>query len=686
MSQPARRIAPTFPETGAVPLSDTLPAAKQSTEPLLRIHIIGELRATTFLGDDVLPRGRKAQAILGCLCLAAGKPLRRSDLAAMLWDRVPADQARASFRQAFRELTVPLGALADEIFETGRETIQLNTHLCWIDALAVTAPSHGSRSKLAHHLKGDLLEKLDDVSMSFGQWVVAKRARFAEQLRALLEYEAGQGAPESPAGQRADIARRLIEVCPTYEGAWRVLMRALIDMKQPGEALEEYARCRRTLAALLDVQPSPETHALYQAIRASLRAEQGVIDFVHIPPSQAAGVAQPSAAGRSRLRVGVLPFHATGPLADDALLLGHEVVTELQRFRWFDIITLSRGGFTGAAQNGDLIHRNGLDFVIDGALSGVGDVQQVDVRMLEMTPYAAPVWSDRIDLAADEPYRIDEVTARIVARIDPVIAFIQPKQREGQGATALLRRAIPLMYSMKREKYEEAGELLRRAIKEDPRNAKAAAWGAYWQVFHVGQGWAPDPAQAFATAKGLARAAVEIDPEDAEAHGIYGHICSFLNKDFDAALRHFERSLRLNPNLGHVWALSAVTRCYIGEPDDALARMDRYRDLAPYDPFFSFFEGVYAIAYIIKEDYARAAAVGRRMVEGHPQFSNAYKPLIAALGHLGLYAEATLYLGRLLKLEPHFTIAFFARVYPFGRDSDRQRYLQGLRLAGVPEV
>jgi DNA-binding SARP family transcriptional activator/TolB-like protein len=685
MSRPAHRLASIFPRASAqlLPL-----AGKQSQEPLVRIHIIGEMRASTFLGDDVLPRGRKAQAILGCLCLAAGMPLRRGQLAAMLWDRVPPDQARASFRQAFRELTVPLGDLADEIFEADRETIRLNVDLCWIDALAVTAPLDGDvRRDLAGHCQGDLLAKLDDVSTSFSQWVVDKRAQFVEQLRCLLEREAGEDAKESPASQRADIALRLIDFCPTYEGAWRVLMRALTDMERPAQALEEYIRCEHTLQTLLGVKPSPETRALHAAMRASLYAEQGVIDFVHIPPRQAAALVQPAPLARKRLRVGVLSFRAPASLQDDALLLSHEVVTELQRFRWFDVISLNGGESAGTPQNRDLIHRNGLDFVIDGALSGAGNVQRVDVRMLEMTQYAAPIWSDRITVAGEESYRIDEVTARIVARIDPVIAFIQPK-REGQGATALLRRAIPLMYSMNREKYQEAGGLLTQAIAEDPKNAKAAAWGAYWQVFYVGQGWARDQdrGEALATAKHLARTAVDIDPEDAEAHGIHGHICSFLDKDFDAALRHFERALRLNPNLGHAWALSAVTHCYIGEPDDALARMDRYRDLAPYDPFFSFFEGVYAIAYIIKGDYARAAEVGRRLVATHPKFSNAYKPLIAALGLLGLREEAKSYVERLADLEPDFTVALFGKTYPFRREQDRERYMEGLRLAGVREA
>jgi hypothetical protein len=36
-------------------------------------------------------------------------------------------------------------------------------------------------------------------------------------------------------------------------------------------------------------------------------------------------------------------------------------------------------------------------------------------------------------------------------------------------------------------------------------------------------------------------------------------------------------------------------------------------------------------------------------------------------------------------LEPHFTVAHFGKVYPFRRGSDRERYMEGLRRAGVPE-
>ncbi len=67
---------------------------------------------------------------------------------------------------------------------------------------------------------------------------------------------------------------------------------------------------------------------------------------------------------------------------------------------------------------------------------------------------------------------------------------------------------------------------------------------------------------------------------------------------------------------------------------------------------------------MFKGDYRQAAIVGRRAVAANAEFSNAYKPLIAALGHLGRIEEAGPYVERLLQLEQNFTIKRFIELYP----------------------
>jgi adenylate cyclase len=261
----------------------------------------------------------------------------------------------------------------------------------------------------------------------------------------------------------------------------------------------------------------------------------------------------------------------------------------------------------------------------------------------------------------------------------------QPKRRERYGATGLLLLAIPMTFSMEREQYEEAGRLIQHALTLEPDNAMVEAWAAHWHLFYGGQGWAKDFDKTNEQVQRHALKAITLDPENAEALGIYAHSCSRIGGDFDRALVFFDRALRLNPSSAFNWALSALTYCYIGEPDAALQRLKRYRELASPELYFSYFKSFYTIAYAFKGDYERAVLAGRRAVEANPDFVNGYKPLIASLGHLSRREEAQVFLNKLLSLEPNFTVEKFAQTYPIKKASDRERYVEGLRLAGVPE-
>jgi DNA-binding SARP family transcriptional activator len=679
-----------FVGSAAAPARDS-----ESSRVIARIHLLGPMRATSYLGQDILPRGRKARAILGCLCLASGKRVARSRLAAMLWDRVPEFQARASFRQSYRELVVAFGPLAKELISADRETIVLNTSACWIDSLAVLAPDFAQnthRSELAAYCSGELLEELDGITVASDHWLMSERTRFVERRRGLLEDELSHArGVNADAHERAEIARRLIMFDPTHEGASRILMRALADMGERPQALREFARCRDALKFTLDVEPSPETCALYEAIRSfAVREEKDQAPAPPEQPRKRAKTAAP-AASRNRPRVGVLPFLAARSSRDEdmALSMSQEIAAALARFRWFDVIApvaLKRPD--GASSlNDDVLRPNELDFVLDGALTSGAEKYQISVRLLDLTQYATPVWSDRFELGVDELHKLDEVvTAKIVARIDPVILYIegQPKRREKHGATSLLLRAIPLFYSMDKASFEECGRLIDEALKIDPENSMVLGWAAFWRIARVGQGLTRDVETTFQIAEDLALRALKSDPENAEAMGYYAHSCSW-KKDFAGALHWFDRALRLNPNLPVVWGLSAVAHCYIGDYKEALRRMDRYRELAPFDPYFGFYETIDAIAHLMGRNYQTAVTIGQRVAKANPGFVNASKPLIAALGHLGKGDQAKPYIEKLLAIEPKFTVKSHGETYPFANDYDRLHYMEGLRLAGVPE-
>jgi DNA-binding SARP family transcriptional activator/TolB-like protein/Tfp pilus assembly protein PilF len=658
----------------------------------VRIHLLGALRAISYLGEDLVPRGRKARAILGYLCLHAGQRVPRAKIASLLWDRVPDHQARASLRQSLRELLLAFGPLADEILETDAEMVRLNQRACWVDSAAILAGPHPAnllRTDLAALCEGELLEDLNGISEAFDEWLLMERARFATEITGVFDEELHQIAQaDVPAERRAGLARRIIACDPTHEGASRILMTALADLGEKAQALREFERCRMAMRSRLEVEPSAESRALYDRLRSATarQSEPALGSPSHISPRPSAVASAPAA---SRLRIGVIPFQVTGEENTQlAFSLSQEIASALARFRWFDVVSALTPQPQLAQWDEAFLRAKGWHYAVEGNLISGADKISISIRLLDIGQDIRPVWSDRFEVAShmlDQLY--DRVVAPVVARIDPVILFIEGQEavQRRSGATGLVLQALPLLLLLKRDRFGKAGDLLDEALREDPKNAKAAAWKALWHVIHIGQGWAPEPAEDREKAQELAFRAVKNDPESAEAHAVCGHICAFLEKDLDSAVHYFDVASRLNPNIAFIWAMSAATYCYLGQPDVALKNLARYKHLASLDPTAHFWDSVFTTAYNLKGDFEQAYRHGRRFVRENPDFSNGYKPLIAALGHLGRRDEAAPYVQRLLQLEPHFTIARFIGSYPLARQEDRDNYARGLELAGVPK-
>jgi tetratricopeptide (TPR) repeat protein/TolB-like protein len=392
---------------------------------------------------------------------------------------------------------------------------------------------------------------------------------------------------------------------------------------------------------------------------------------------------------RRRSRIAVLPFAGGGSDKAEnlAFALAHEITAALGRSCRFDVIAgMTMESAVAGCVREHQFRRMHLDYLVDLTVEEKGRETEINIRLLDLDGAAQPIWSKRLDPMNYGVHQVgDLVATHIVNHLDPAAAPIEDTltKRKRYGATGFLHRALPLMFSMEREKFRQAGQLLKFALELEPDDGEIAAWAARWQHFNVMLGYAEHSMQQQIKIRELALRAIRANPDNAEGLGIYGHCCAFIEKQFDEALRYFDRSFRINSNLAFIWGLSSSTYSYVGEPKTALACLDYYRELAPFDPYVCTFETRYATAYVFDEDYERAASVGQRSVAAIPEFVNGYKPLVAALGHLGRREEARPYLDKLLTLEPGFTIERFAEVYPIKKVADRRRYIEGLHLAGV---
>ena len=664
---------------GSPPYAMTAAVPPRGPGPRLRIWLFGAIRAEAADGHDLLPRTRKARAVLAVLALAAPRPVLRAELSSLLWSRRQAEQARGSLRQAVHELRQSLGEHGDMLLAE-RSHVVLRDAGLWVDTAAFTGNWDATRGSLDLFLP-HLVEDLTGIDPAFDRWRGEQAARLTDVARRYAEGILRQ--PTDPAGTIA-AAEALLRVERTHEAGWRALIQGRAALGDRAGALAAYAQCRATLASYLQLRPSAETEALV----ARLRPEP--------PRVSATVIAQPPPPPvRRNLRVAVMPFRAPGRHGDDGLAVGlaEEITAALARFRWLSCVAAASLVSMAYEIPADTpaLQRLDLDFLLGGTVQRSGNRVRIITRLTDMHRGGEVVWARRFDREVVDILSLqDEIAAETVAQIDPELLLRQSERAAAREysdpeAHELLLRAIPAVYRLTNKGYRRAGAMLETSLTLDPSSAAAHAWFAYWHLFLVGQGWAPDPGAATLRAADLAERAVALDPEDARALTLAGHVRGFLGKQAAEACALHDRAIALNPNLAMAWCFSGLAHSYLGEHEEAIRRIEQARTLSPYDPHRFFFDTALIMPHLLLGDYPRAVESGQRAIALNPGFSSAYKGCIAALGHLGRNDEAAELRTKLLALEPRFTVRDAADRSPMRRGEDLERYAEGLRRAGLPQ-
>ena len=657
-----------------------------------RIYLVGRMRAVAPDGEDILPRARKTCGLLAYLCLARGERVSRSRLAGVLWDRSGDPQARMSLRHALSELNTIANGRIPGLVEVERDWIRIDVSACWIDAFEV--PDHSER----------LLEDFDGISPSFDRWLASERVRFEDRLRTALENDLNR-LIEDDAGPelRAAAARRLINFEPTHESAVRSLMTAFVQMGDRAQAVREYERCRNSLQRMLDLTPSKETVALYEAMRlmsqtrgAGPARSQRAASETGRPGEQGDPVETHlnDPAHGHRPSIAVLPFQnlstdARHEYAADGLV--EDLIEAFSRIPTFFVISRLS---TLAFRNRDRLPQEigealGVRYVLSGSMRVVGDHLRLTAELTD-TGRGTALWVSKLD---EQFFDLLEVQNRlaeaIVGRVAPYLHAAERKRArvkrpERLEAYDLFLRAQENMHNSSRAVFESSQHLFDKAVGLDPNYAAALAWRAYWHVLRVGQGWSPDPARDTVRAEQFARRAVDCDALEPMAFAVQGHIASYLHKDFDAAFQRFETALRINPNAAPAWLWSAATHAYRGDGPRAIEEINRAMALSPYDPLMYAYGGIAALAYLVDGQYERAVECALRSMRENSTYTTAYNLLIAALTLAGREAEAQLPVYQLLKLEPGFTVERFRRRSPVSASPYADLYCEALARAGVP--
>jgi adenylate cyclase len=180
-----------------------------------------------------------------------------------------------------------------------------------------------------------------------------------------------------------------------------------------------------------------------------------------------------------------------------------------------------------------------------------------------------------------------------------------------------------------------------------------------------------------------ARRAVASDDQDAAAHTSLG-IHELFSGQHDNAIRRFLRAIELDPNSAFARGYLGTAYAFGGESDPAIQNLKEAMRLSPRDFLMVVWFVGSAWAYLSAEKYEQAADCAKRAIECNPAFPDTHGVFAAASAHLGQMTDARAGLDGFMQLIPRLTAEDKRLTRPFRRPADRERFLDGLRKAGLP--
>jgi TolB-like protein/Tfp pilus assembly protein PilF len=366
-----------------------------------------------------------------------------------------------------------------------------------------------------------------------------------------------------------------------------------------------------------------------------------------------------------------------------------DIITGLSKNRSFFVI--SRGTsfkYKGASVDVSQVAQElAVRYVLEGSVRKAGNRVRISAQLSD-APVNHQVWAERYDKELEDIFDVqDEITRNIIGAIAPGImsAEIQRAQRkEARDLEAwdLIMRAHWHIRQFTKDDAVKAQGLLRQALELEANNAMALADLAFAGHFEIVFGWSDDPAASFDMVADAARKAVAADDQNAMAHTALAIIELFADRH-DDAVRRMHMACDLDPNLAIARGYLGVTYAFAGDPEAAMTHLGQAVQMGPREPLLVIWHTAMGWASLAAEQYGDAVDFAKQAIEDHPEFTDSYGVLAAGHGQLEQAEEAGAALAQLVRRMPGLTANDERLRRPFKRETDRQRFVEGLVKAGL---
>jgi len=391
-----------------------------------------------------------------------------------------------------------------------------------------------------------------------------------------------------------------------------------------------------------------------------------------------------SSPATQKATIAVLPFTNMSSDPEQEFFadgLAEDLITDLSKMPGLFVISRhSSFAYKGRAMDIRSLSKDlGVRYVIEGSVRRAATRIRINVQLINGQD-GEHLWAERFDRELSDVFLLqDEIVRRIAEALPDVIPLsrqISARASNLEAYDLLSRARVMVAHSIQNNR--AARPLIRKAIELDPGYSDAHAWLGMSHLYGwVYEGEPEEPASSIAFES--ASKAVALDPQNAGAHAVLGDVHIFKG-NLEEGAAELSLALKINPNHADALVFMGELKFYLGDPGAAVEITRKAFQLNPHPPswyywylgFAEYGAGLYEIA---------VATLMNRSTYG----TGSNRLLAASLAQLGRIDEAKREAQVFLALYPHFSSLEWAKKQPFKRDSDRQHFLDGYRMAGLAD-
>jgi len=330
----------------------------------------------------------------------------------------------------------------------------------------------------------------------------------------------------------------------------------------------------------------------------------------------------------------------------------------------------------------------GVQYVLEGGVQKSGDRVRITVQLIDALT-GRHLWAERYEGDLKDLFALeDEIIMKILTGIrvkltEGEISSAYSKYYRGkQGFDCYLKLMEAAKYADRRsiEDNNVARRLNEEAISMCPENPVGYAQLSVVYLTDYMRGTTKSPRDTLEKGYELAKKALAMDDSIPIAHSV---LCQFYihKREYDKAIAEGERAIAFYPSASVSYSTYASALLFAGRPEEAIPQFQKAIRLNPNATAITFAYLGFALSDMGR--FEEAVSAHKKSIQRAPDYIVAHIGLVITYSLIGREKEARAEAVEVLRIDPKFSLDYFAKTVPLKDQSQIDKGVDLLRKAGL---